>query len=48
MAHLINLSVSAVRQDGVVNGSWHLLYVPDQSLLVICWNGRERGYVLSR
>lgn len=33
--HVVDLPFSSVGQDGILNGPWHLLDVPDQSLVVV-------------
>lgn len=33
--HIVDLPLSSVGQDGILNGPWHLLDVPDQSLVVV-------------
>jgi len=42
--HVVDLPFGRVGQDGILNGSWHLLDVPDQSLVVVgLGNETRRG-----
>ena len=33
--NVVDLAVGRVGQDGVLYGSWHLLNVPDQGLMIV-------------
>lgn len=33
--HVVDLPFSSVGQDGILNGPWHLLDIPNQSLVVV-------------
>lgn len=41
--HVVDLPFSCVSQDGVLDGPWHLLDIPDQCLVVISYK-RERWH----
>lgn len=35
--HLIDLTISRVSQDGYIYRPWHLLYIPNQCLMIISY-----------
>lgn len=39
--HLVDLTLGHVGQDGYLHWLWHLLYVPDQSLVIVSWGQEE-------
>ena len=41
--HLVDLPLGSVSQDGYFDGLWHLLDVPDQSLVVVSCSGGKKS-----
>lgn len=41
--HVVDLALGCVGQDRVLDGTWHLLDVPDQSLVIIRYLGKGGG-----
>lgn len=44
--HVVDLPFGGIGQDGVFDGTWHLLDIPDQSLMIVGW--KDRANVLSQ